>query len=67
MSTRTSQYRYWLSKDGKWRFCLVGGNGEPQGPSQGYGTKAGVLRGIGAHRRAARLAVIVEVDQAPSA
>lgn len=66
MSAR-AEYRFWrTASDGRWRFALVAANHEPLGPSQGYASRAGVLRGIEAHRRNAQSALVVEVDQAPS-
>ncbi len=68
MTHRQPQYRYWQTEaDGLWRWSLVASNGEPLGPGQGYRTKGGVLRGIEAHRRNSRLAVVVQTVQAPSA
>lgn len=62
------RYCYWQTEsDGLWRFALVGANGEPQGPGQGYTRKSDVLRGIAAHRRNAMIAQVVHVSRPPSA
>ena len=66
MSYRIPQVHYWQSKDGRWRFALVGANGEPQAASQGYVTRHGCLSGIVAAKRNWRRAVAREVAAAPS-
>jgi len=51
--TRMPKFNYWRSADGDWRWHLRAGNGEIVAQGEGYRTKAGVLRGIAAVRRAA--------------
>ncbi len=66
MSYRTPKVQYWPSSDGLWRFCMVGANGEPQTPGQGYKTEHGCLAGIAAARRNWARAQVKRVDSAPS-
>lgn len=66
MSARIPKIKVYPGADGKWRWTLVGGNGEIQCPSEGYATKAGAERGALALKRNAARAVVVFTDCAPS-
>lgn len=59
---RTAKYYFHQSPNGEWCWVLVARNGEPVGGAngEGYKTRAGALRGIEAHRRAAATAVVRE-------
>jgi len=52
---------YQSRKDWKWRFRLVGGNGEKQVPSQGYTTEYDAIRGARDARRNMLVARIVKL------
>ena len=58
---RTAKYEVWQATNGKWFFHLRATNGECVGPSEGYATKRGALRGVESHRRNAATAVVVVV------
>lgn len=47
------KYEWWRGKSG-WFFHLVASNGKIVSPSEEYSSKDAVLRGIKAHREAAR-------------
>jgi uncharacterized protein YegP (UPF0339 family) len=67
MSARIPKCKVYPGADGRWRWTLVGGNGEIQCPSQGYATRGGALAGFRAmQRNAARAVVVVFTDCAPS-
>lgn len=59
------QYQYWRD-DGKWFYALVAGNNEPMSAStQGYASRAAVLRAIGAEKRNSSMAQALGVDKPP--
>jgi uncharacterized protein YegP (UPF0339 family) len=54
-------YEWWRSQaDGQWYFHLRAANNKTVQPSQSYATKAGVLRGIAAAKRASARADVRE-------
>lgn len=61
---RIPRYEWWRSADGQFRWHLKAANGEIVASGEGYKRKSGALRGIEAHRSAARLADVREI-QAP--
>lgn len=48
------------SKNGKYHYILIAGNGEPVATSQMYTSKAGAMKGAEACQRAAAAATIVD-------
>lgn len=61
-SPRLAWYEWWKSEDGQYRWHLKAANGEIVASGEGYKKKQGALRGIEAHRRAARLADVRETQ-----
>ncbi|WP_422012708.1 YegP family protein [Roseateles sp.] len=57
---RTAKYEWYQAAAGGFRWRLKAANGEIVAAGEDYKTKAGVLRGIKAHRRASRTAVVVK-------
>ena len=59
----TPQYRYWRQPNG-WFYTLVAGNNEPLiTTTQGYVSRAAVLRAIDQCRRNAATAMVVQTDR----
>lgn len=56
-----SKYEFYRDQAGEWRWRLKASNGRIVASGEGYKTRAGVLKGIAAHRRAARTERVVEV------
>ncbi len=56
-----ARYQVWRAADRQWYFRLRARNGEIVHGSEGYKTRAGALRGIGACRRAASEATVQEL------
>lgn len=46
-----AKYEWWQGADADWYWHLKAPNGQIIASGEGYKTKAGVLRGIQAHRR----------------
>lgn len=61
-TSRCAWYEWWKSEDGQFRWHLKATNGEIVASGEAYKKKQGVLRGIEAHRRAARLAEVREIQ-----
>lgn len=55
-----SRYEHYRDVAGEHRWRLKASNGRIVASGEGYKTRAGVLRGIEAHRRAAQTAKVVE-------
>ncbi len=55
-----SKFEYYKDAKGEWRWRLKASNGRIVASGEGYKTRAGVLNGIAAHRRAAATAKLVE-------
>ena len=55
-----ARFVYWQRAPKDWRWHLKAGNGEIVAQGEGYVSKQGVLRGIGAVKRAAAIADSVE-------
>lgn len=59
-----ARYEIYLAPAGDWRWRLKSGNGETVASGEGYASKHGARRGIGAHRRAACTDRVVELPAA---
>lgn len=57
---KQSKYEWWQGIVGEWYWHLKAPNGEIIASGEGYKTKAGVLRGIKAHRKHASTERCVE-------
>jgi uncharacterized protein YegP (UPF0339 family) len=53
-----ARFEIYQDARGEWRFRLKAGNGEIVAVGEGYATKAGVLKGIEAVKRAAAAAEV---------
>lgn len=56
------KYQFYQDPQGQWRWRLKASNGCIVASGEGYKTRAGVLNGIRAHRRAAATARVVEIN-----
>lgn len=58
---RAARYEVYKGETGDYRWRLKAANGETVASGEGYKRKAGALRGIDAHRRAAATATVREL------